>query len=48
MAEHKDIAFFESGSWYHRVRVLRPDGSTCYRKRGGFQTKGEAEIRDQV
>ena len=35
--------FFEAGSWYHRVRILKDDGSTKYSKRGGFASAEEAE-----
>lgn len=44
MANKNSIAFFEAGSWYHRVKVLQGDGTTRYSKRGGFQTEKEAEI----
>ncbi len=45
MADNKkDVAFYENGSWHHRVRILKSDGTTRYSKRGGFQTKEEAEI----
>ncbi|MCC8103204.1 MAG: site-specific integrase [Clostridiales bacterium] len=43
MANNKSTAFFEAGSWYHRVRLLQDDGSTKYSKKGGFQTAAEAE-----
>lgn len=36
-------AFFEAGSWYHRIKILQEDGSTKYSKRGGFATVEEAE-----
>ncbi len=39
----KSVAFFEAGSWYHRVKVLREDGTTSYSKKGGFTTAEEAE-----
>lgn len=39
----KSVAFFEAGSWYHRVKVLREDGTTGYTKKGGFATVEEAE-----
>ena len=29
--------------WYHRIKTLGPDGKTIYGKRGGFNTKEEAE-----
>jgi integrase len=38
----KNIAFFEAGSWYHRIKVLQEDGTTKYSKRGGFKTAEEA------
>lgn len=44
MADRKSIAFFEAGSWYHRVKLLQEDGTTKYSKKGGFQTAKEAEI----
>ena len=40
----KEVVFFESGSWHHRVKLLQEDGTTRYSKRGGFETKREAEI----
>lgn len=44
MAENKrNIAFYEAGSWYHRIKVLRDDGTTKYTKKGGFATPEEAE-----
>lgn len=39
----KSVAFFEAGSWYHRVKILREDGTTSYSKKGGFTTAEEAE-----
>ena len=42
MANRKSVAFFEAGSWYHRLKILQPDGTTSYSKRGGFQTEEEA------
>ena len=44
MANKNSIAYFEAGSWYHRVKLLQEDGSTKYSKRGGFRTEKEAEI----
>jgi integrase len=38
-----EIAFFEGNSWYHRVKLLQPDGTVKYSKRGGFATAPEAE-----
>lgn len=44
MAKDKSgIAFFEAGSWYHRVKILKEDGTTRYTKKGGFKTAEEAE-----
>lgn len=40
---NKSPAFFEGSSWFHRVKVLQPDGTTKYSKRGGFATPEEAE-----
>lgn len=39
----KGNAFYEAGSWYHRLKVLRQDGTTRYTKKGGFASKEEAE-----
>lgn len=39
----KSIAFYEAGSWYHRVKTLDEDGTTRYSKKGGFATAKEAE-----
>jgi hypothetical protein len=39
----KTVAFFEAGSWYHRVKILQEDGTTKYSKKGGFATHEEAE-----
>lgn len=39
----KGTAFFEAGSWYHRVKILQEDGTTKYSKKGGFATAEEAE-----
>lgn len=36
-------AFFEGGSWYHRVKLLQDDGSVKYSKRGGFLSEKDAE-----
>lgn len=43
----KEVAFFESGSWYHRIKLLQEDGTTKYSKKGGFKTKQEAEVSSQ-
>lgn len=43
MAKKKSTAFYEAGSWYHRIKLLREDGTTKYSKKGGFQTEEEAE-----
>ena len=37
------VAFYEETSWFHRIKVLQPDGSVKYSKRGGFQSEAEAE-----
>lgn len=42
-ANNKSPAFYEGSSWFHRVKVLNPDGSTTYSKRGGFSTPEGAE-----
>lgn len=39
----KSVAFFERGSWYHRVKKLNEDYTTSYSKIGGFKTQKEAE-----
>lgn len=43
MGTKKSIAFYEHGSWYHRLKLLQNDGTTRYTKRGGFATAEEAE-----
>lgn len=35
-------AFYEGGSWFHRIKVLQEDGTVKYSKRGGFQSESEA------
>lgn len=42
-ATKKGVAFYEETSWFHRVKLLQPDGSVKYSKRGGFRSKEEAE-----
>lgn len=37
------VAFYEGNAWVHRVKLLQPDGSVKYSKRGGFQSEAEAE-----
>ena len=39
----KVVAFYEGNAWVHRVKLLQPDGSVKYSKRGGFQSEAEAE-----
>lgn len=39
----KGAVFYEETSWFHRVKLLQPDGSVKYSKRGGFQSAVEAE-----
>ena len=41
--KNKGVAFFEGSSWFHRIKLLQPDGTVSYSKRGGFQTEAEAE-----
>lgn len=41
--KNKGVAFYEGNSWFHRVKLLQPDGSVKYSKRGGFQSEAEAE-----
>lgn len=36
-------AFFERGSWYHRIRWYDEDYLVRYGKKGGFKTEEEAE-----
>lgn len=43
MAKNKSPAFYEAGSWYHRIKVLQEDGTTKYSKKGGFTTAKDAE-----
>ena len=43
MANKRSVAFFEAGSWYHRIKLLQEDGTTKYSKKGGFMTAKEAE-----
>lgn len=38
------VAFYEGSSWYHRVKLLQPDGTVKHSKRGGFQSAEDAEI----
>lgn len=40
----KRIAFYEAGSWYHRLKVLREDNTVMYTKKGGFASEKEAEL----
>ena len=42
-ASNKSPAFREGSGWTHRVKILQPDGSAKYSKRGGFATREEAE-----
>ena len=37
------VAFFERGSWYHRIRYYDEDFLIQYVKKGGFKTEEEAE-----
>lgn len=43
MGAKKGTAFYEAGSWYHRLKILQEDGTTKYSKKGGFATREEAE-----
>lgn len=44
MAKRRNgVAFYEGNSWKHRIRILKPDGTVEYSKRGGFSSKAEAE-----
>lgn len=42
-AKKNGVAFYEGNAWVHRVKLLQPDGSVKYSKRGGFQSEEEAE-----
>lgn len=42
-SKKKSVAFFERGSWYHRVKTLNDDYTVKYGKIGGFKTQEEAE-----
>lgn len=42
-SNNKSLAFYEAGSWCHRLKVLQEDGTTRYSKKGGFATAEEAE-----
>lgn len=35
---------YDGSTWFHRVKLLQPDGSTKYSTRRGFSTQEEAEI----
>lgn len=37
------VAFFERGSWYHRIRFYDEDYIVRYGKKGGFKTPEDAE-----
>ena len=36
-------AFYERGSWYHRIKILNDNYTTTYSKKGGFSSPEEAE-----
>lgn len=40
--EKKSVAFFERGSWYHRTKTLKEDGTVKYGKKGGFESEQDA------
>lgn len=40
--EKKSVAFFERGSWYHRTKTLKEDGTVKYGKKGGFESEQNA------
>ncbi len=42
-ANKHSVAFFERGSWYHRVKYFDENGEIKYSKKGGFLTKKDAE-----
>lgn len=39
----QDHVFLEKNTWYHKSRVLKKDGKVSYGKKGGFESKEEAE-----
>ena len=41
------VAFFERGSWYHRIRFYDEDYIVRYGKKGGFKTPEDAEKRSK-
>jgi len=43
MIKNKSVAFYERGSWYHRIKTLNADYTVSYGKKGGFKTQEEAE-----
>lgn len=40
--DKKSVAFFERGSWYHRTKTLKEDGTVKYGKKGGFESEQDA------
>ena len=40
--EKKSVAFFERGSWYHRTKTLKEDGTVKYGKKGGYESEQDA------
>lgn len=44
MSNKKSSAFFEAGSWYHRIKILLEDGTTKYSKKGGFRRKKKRRL----
>jgi len=44
-SDNKDYGktFFRKGSWYHRVKYLKDDGTVKYSTKGGFKNKEDAE-----
>ena len=40
--EKKSVAFYERGSWYHRTKTLKEDGTVKYGKKGGFESEQDA------
>lgn len=52
MANKKSIAFFEAGSWYHRVKLLQEGDNEIFKKRrfsDGERSRGKLqEMRRRI
>lgn len=44
MADRKGVAFFERGSWYHRIKLFQEDGTTKYSKKGLRLLKKQSRV----